>query len=351
MLNKISVQFYIKRYMTFMKRADLYKRCYEVLNVDENSDQNTVRRAYIEIVKRVHPDSGHQDASIEKFQEVDECFKFLMQKFAKARRNIEMDPNEEVQVFDIRHTAPQHRTYLSNEGYGFGTPFQREKQYQQIRAMKAQQNVLEHRIQKAVASENALIKKGGDHFKRHAIKTKYGFDRVVEDLIQEAMQKGDFNNLSGQGKPLKDQQSQNPYVDFVTHKINKILLDNGFCPEFITLNKEIREKIESIKSELRSERTKFKYPADIEDEKKWNDVLINYENDVKNVNKAIDKYNLICPILNKQMVHINLQRIGEKILKEQPVAFFTESKSSIKEPSPPSDSNHNFLSILSSILK
>ena len=26
---------------------------------------------------------------------------------------------------DIKHTAPQHRQYLSNEGYGFGTPYQR----------------------------------------------------------------------------------------------------------------------------------------------------------------------------------------------------------------------------------
>jgi DnaJ family protein C protein 28 len=320
-----------------------------VLNVKEESDQNTVRRAYIEMVKRVHPDSGHPDASIEKFQEVDECFRFLMQKFAKSRRNIEMDPEEEVKVFDIKHTAPQHRSYLSNEGYGFGTPFQREKQYQQIRAMKAQQNVLEHRMQKAVATDNALIKKGGDHFKKHAIKTKYGFDRVVEDLIQEAMQKGDFSNLSGQGKPLKDDQSQNPYVDFVTHKINKVLFENGFTPEFIMLNKEIRENIESIKGKLKSERTKFKYPAEEEDEARWSDVLAKYEDDIKNVNKTIDKYNLICPILNKQMVHVQLKRIGEKIFKEEPAEYSTEP-AKLKEPSP-SDYNQNFFSLLSSILK
>ena len=26
---------------------------------------------------------------------------------------------------DINHSSPQHRQYLSNEGYGFGTPYQR----------------------------------------------------------------------------------------------------------------------------------------------------------------------------------------------------------------------------------
>lgn len=50
-----------------------------------------------------------------------------------------------------------------------------------------------------------------------------GFDRLVEDLIQEAMQRGDFNNLKGCGKPLPcDAGSCNPYVDFVTHKLNQV---------------------------------------------------------------------------------------------------------------------------------
>ncbi|XP_070505069.1 dnaJ homolog subfamily C member 28 [Chironomus tepperi] len=337
----------LHRSMSYMRRADLYKRCYEVLKVSENADQNTVRRSYIELVKKYHPDSGNQDASIEKFQELDECFKFLMQKYAKARRNIEMDPEEEVKVFDIKHTAPQHRVFLSNEGYGAGTIFQREKQYQQIRAMRAQQNVLEHRMQKAVASDNALIKKG-DHFKKHAIKTKYGFDRVVEDLIMESMHKGDFNNLSGQGKPLDHAQSQNPYVDFVTHKLNKILLDNGFQPEFITLSKEIRESIQEVKDKLKFERSKLKFPADDDDKIKWTKVLKEYENDVKNINKQIDKFNLICPILNKQMVQIRLQVIADKILDQEPEKYYTETP---KQSTSPSDYNHNFLSVLSSIWK
>ncbi len=73
--------------------------------------------------------------------------------------------------------------------------------------------VFEYRIDKLSASDAALMKPGST-MKNHAIKTKYGFDRVVEDLIQESMSKGDFNNLQGIGKPLSNVQSQNPYVDF-----------------------------------------------------------------------------------------------------------------------------------------
>lgn len=54
---------------------------------------------------------------------------------------------------------------------------------------------------------------------------RYGMDRLVEDLIQESMAKGDFDNLSGKGKPLsKKQDHHNPYVDLVTHKLNQVHL-------------------------------------------------------------------------------------------------------------------------------
>lgn len=97
--------------------------------------------------------------------------------------------------------------------------------------------------------------KPGTTLNNHAIKTKYGFDRVVEDLIQESMSKGDFNNLQGIGKPLSNAQSQNPYVDFTQHKINKILLDNGFTPEWITLQKEINSDIDELKKILMDKRS------------------------------------------------------------------------------------------------
>jgi DnaJ family protein C protein 28 len=53
------------------------------------------------------------------------------------------------------------------------------------------------------------------------------------------MSKGEFENLSGKGKPL-DYNERNPLVDTMTHNINKILINNGYAPEWITLEKEIR---------------------------------------------------------------------------------------------------------------
>lgn len=58
------------------------------MNVSAEADQESVRAAYIAIVKLVHPDSGHPEASAEKFAEVDNAFRVLQEKYAKERRGI-----------------------------------------------------------------------------------------------------------------------------------------------------------------------------------------------------------------------------------------------------------------------
>ena len=53
--------------------------------------------------------------------------------------------------------------------------------------------------------------------KRHH--TKNAMERLVEDLIQESMAKGDFDNLKGSGKPLPQRVIYNPYEDYTTYKV------------------------------------------------------------------------------------------------------------------------------------
>lgn len=157
--------------------------------------------------------------------------------------------------------------------------------------------------------------KTGEYYKNHAIKTKYGFDRVVEDLIQEAMSKGQFNNLPGSGKPLTSYQRQNPYVDFVTHKLNNILIDNGFTPEWIMLQKEIRIDLENLKTKLKRERTNIgQVPLTPDDSEKWNLIMERHKKLADDINKKVDKYNLIVPVLDKQMFRVRLNIIADRIL-------------------------------------
>lgn len=66
-----------------------------------DSSQDDVREAYINLVKKFHPDSGHAESCSEMFTKVDNAFRILQAKFGKERRGI---PDEPVATkdFDIK---------------------------------------------------------------------------------------------------------------------------------------------------------------------------------------------------------------------------------------------------------
>lgn len=94
-----------------------------------------------------------------------------------------------------------------------------------------------------------------------------------------------------------------------------MLIENGFTPEWISLNKEIREEIEMLRKGLSIERKYFSsYPLNEEDGQLWCTVVQKYEKVVEQINKKINKFNLVVPILNKQVLQVSLQKESEKIL-------------------------------------
>lgn len=86
-------------------------------------------------------------------------------------------------------------------------------------------------------------------------------------------------------------------------------------PEWILLQKEIRQETQIIKDGLHMERSYFgPHPLNNEDNNLWESVVNKYEEATKKVNSKIQKYNLVVPILNKQLFAFNLKKEAQKIL-------------------------------------
>lgn len=147
------------------------------------------------------------------------------------------------------------------------------------------------------------------------------------------MAKGQFNNLKGQGKPLPPSKC-NPYVDFVTHKINEIMIDNGFAPDWINLQKEIADETNAIKQYLLNERKKLgSLPFDSAEEGKWKKAVDSQRNAVEKLNNKINKFNLVVPVMNKQKMYFNLDKESCDILKKENSTESTLIDENKKEPS------------------
>jgi len=314
--------------------ADRYiRQCYAILEIDPNCrDETMIRKAYLEKVKQYHPDSTFQDnrADQTKFHQVQQAYETLTETL-KVQGSIEEttissnENDEEIRTkFDIRHTAPQHRTHLEYGGFGIGTPSQRQTAFYKMRAEKAFARVYEYRNDReSVETQQELIERK----KRKDIKSTNFIDRLVEDLIQESMSKGDFNNIRPSGKPLHE---RNPhYMDFTTYKMNEILIDNGYMPDWILLEKDIRQSIDQARMDLkRVYKTIASETSATNDEKtflvnnsKWIDAIDKFQNEIAAVNVNINKLNLIVPMLWRQQVHYNAEKEISKIVALDPLTI------------------------------
>ena len=65
----------------------------------------------------------------------------------------------------------------------------------------------------------------------------YIFERIAEQRIREAMERGEFDNLPGMGKPLPKDELDN--VPPELRMAYKILKNAGILPEEVELRKEI----------------------------------------------------------------------------------------------------------------
>lgn len=304
--------------------------CYTLLEIDHDCTDEEVKTAYIDKARQYHPDSALKTSDPDKFSKVKDAYKSILEhRNRKALK--EEEENETETIFDIKHTAPQHRQYLEFEGKGFGTPSQRQRQYQQHRMAQVTENIFQHRIQKLAAeTEDSLVIKDKQQAKKSVISN--AIERIVEDLIQESMKRGDFNNLPGQGRPLQ-YTAHNPFIDIGTHNLNKILVNNGFAPEWIMLQSEIRKEMKQARESL-ALANKTLGPGkseQVQSSKKWQAAVSRFKTQVEEVNAKINKFNLIVPFLNKQQVPYvaddEVKKIVENLDKYLPQEQATEADS------------------------
>ncbi|XP_004474567.3 dnaJ homolog subfamily C member 28 [Dasypus novemcinctus] len=294
------------RMMSTHKSKKKITEYYRLLNLHEGCSADDVRESFRYLAKQYHPDSGSSTADSTTFIRIEEAYRMVLSHVIEetsARQNKVEEEEEE----KFKYKTPQHRHYLSFEGIGFGPPSQREKQYKQFRADRATEQVMEYQKQKLQSQyfANSLIAKDVRQSKNQKI--TQAMERLVEDLIQESMAKGDFDNLSGKGKPLK-KFSGCSYIDPMTHNLNRILIDNGYQPEWILMQKEIKETLEQLREEILVSRKKLGNPMTPAEQKQWNQVCEQFQENIKKLNKRINDFNLIVPLLTRQKVHFDAQK-------------------------------------------
>ncbi|MDE0425192.1 MAG: DUF1992 domain-containing protein [Candidatus Poribacteria bacterium] len=133
----------------------------------------------------------------------------------------------------------------------------------------------------------------------------------VSEQIEKAMERGEFKDLPGKGEPLK--LDTNPFLTPQARMANRLLKENGFAPRWIELEKEIKQEkaqLERLLRNLKARRERLatfiaQHPHRHEAVSRSFEYerargLTRYSEKLENLNKKIQRVNLLMPTRNRQ---------------------------------------------------
>ena len=128
----------------------------------------------------------------------------------------------------------------------------------------------------------------------------FGFEKIVEKRIKLAQDNGEFDNLPGQGEPLRIEDDRNIPEDL--RLAYKILKNAGCLPPELELKKEIR-KMEDMLQHIPDEEEKYRQ--------------------IKKINHKIMKLNMMghkSPLLEDRQIYYDkiVERFTVKNIKKLP---------------------------------
>lgn len=208
-----------------------------------------------------------------------------------------------------KHKNMTSRHFLTYDGVGPGTISERQKAYTQLRLDQARESVFEKQFRDALVDNDSKCvgPYTGDPWPK-STKVTNTLERVANEAIRDSIRNGEFANLPGKGQPMK-MTWENPFLDNMEEKVNIMLGNAGFTPDWIMLDKEIRADVEKLKiSILDAWNQCGPCPMSQSKDAEWEQCMATLDDKVKGINKKIRERNLRGPLIG-QKVGIKLSRL------------------------------------------
>lgn len=145
---------------------------------------------------------------------------------------------------------------------------------------------------------------------------------AIEEIIQEAMQSGDFDNLPGRGKPLR--LEKNPYAED-KELAYKILKDNDYTLPWIADRLDTLARVDGLRAEIgrqwRIYREEYGRARSPEQrallDHSWRTTYQNLHVQVEALNRRITAVNLSLPSPKLEILKLKLDREIEKLDEDE----------------------------------
>lgn len=143
---------------------------------------------------------------------------------------------------------------------------------------------------------------------------------LVSKRIEEAMRRGDFDNLAGKGKPMR--VDKDPFVPEDQQMAFSLLKNNDMTPTWIADRKEMLRSIEQWREEFRrivgeAQRAWVAAGSDerrVQIRERWERWIVRWEDEVTEINRRITTLNLKQPVNSLEVYKLRLddelRRVG-----------------------------------------
>lgn len=142
-----------------------------------------------------------------------------------------------------------------------------------------------------------------------------GWESLIDQKIREAIEQGEFDDLSGTGQPID--LSENPFEDPDWRLAHRMLRNAGFAPAWIEERKDIDAELEAVRTNLarvwkvrQNARGTEHSPSA---EARWLKALDDFRGKASGLNRRIDLWNLKAPDIGFHRRRIDIQMEVERI--------------------------------------
>jgi DnaJ family protein C protein 28 len=136
------------------------------------------------------------------------------------------------------------------------------------------------------------------------------WESLIDQKIREAMERGEFDDLPGKGKPVDT--SENPFEDPELRMAHRMLRNAGFAPSWIEERKDIDAEFELAQRQLSRVWTVLQNAIGNENEKgarvRWEKALTLFRTQTGELNRRIKAWNLKVPAAGFQRKLIDVEK-------------------------------------------
>lgn len=137
-----------------------------------------------------------------------------------------------------------------------------------------------------------------------------GWESIIDRKIREAMEQGEFENLSGQGEPID--LRENPFEEPDWRMAHRMLRNAGFAPAWIEERKDIEAEIQAARISLtrvwivrkNAQNTTHATSA----EARWSQAMNDFREKVNLLNRRIHIGNLKTPAVGFHRQRLDVDR-------------------------------------------